>query len=179
MEGQLVFVWRQPPVGGGRWIGPGIVIQQTTGGAWVNMRGALWRVSQEQMRSATSEENLGAELVNRYLHDLKWDIQRNTGPKKYVDVTKEGPRRDPGEDPSGEESPNEAGSDMDEDAEPEPADVPTSSNGHVFRITWRRRYSRRSRRKLTACTPRFVVVHGSASGQKGLGANLITMRPCA
>ena len=42
-----------------------------------------------------------------------------------MDVTKEGPRRDPGEDPSGEESPNEAGSDMDEDAEPEPADVPT------------------------------------------------------
>ena len=126
-EGQLVFVWRQPPVGAGRWVGPGIVIQQTTGGAWINMRGALWRVSQEQLRSATSEENLGAELVNRYLHDLKWDIQRNTGPKKYVDVTREGPRREPGEDgdQSGDESPADGGSDMDEDGEPEPLDVPT------------------------------------------------------
>ena len=97
------------------------------------MRGALWRVSQEQLRSATSEENLGAELVNRYLHDLKWDVQRNTGPKKYVDVTKEGPRREPGEDGDSAdgESPDEAGSDMDEDGEPEPADVPTRPESSV------------------------------------------------
>eukprot|EP00973_Karenia_brevis_P011934 1619997-Karenia_brevis.AAC.1 len=42
-EGQLVFVWRQPKVGVGRWQGPGIVILPTAGGCWVNMRGSLWR----------------------------------------------------------------------------------------------------------------------------------------
>ena len=46
-EGQLVYVWRQPRVGGGRWHGPGIIVLPTVGGAWVSMRGALWRVANE------------------------------------------------------------------------------------------------------------------------------------
>ena len=66
-EGQLVYVWRQPNVGSGRWHGPGIVILNTAGGAWINMRGSLWRVSNEQLRQVTREESLGAELVNNYL----------------------------------------------------------------------------------------------------------------
>ena len=37
-EGQLVFVWRQPKVGPGKWHGPGIIMFPTSGGAWVNMR---------------------------------------------------------------------------------------------------------------------------------------------
>ena len=41
-EGEMVFVWRQPKVGTGRWIGSGVVILPTSGGAWVNMRGSLW-----------------------------------------------------------------------------------------------------------------------------------------
>ena len=70
-EGQLVFVWRQPRVGPGRWHGPGVIVLPTAGGAWVNMRGSLWRVANEQMRGATSEESQGAELVNRYLSEFK------------------------------------------------------------------------------------------------------------
>ena len=50
VEGQLVFVWRQGRVGTGRWHGPGVVVLPTTGGAWVNVRGSPWRVSNEQMR---------------------------------------------------------------------------------------------------------------------------------
>ena len=49
----------------------GIIVLPTVGGAWVSMRGALWRVANEQMRSATREENLGVETVNRFLVDLK------------------------------------------------------------------------------------------------------------
>ena len=75
VEGQLVFVWRQPKVGDGRWTGPGIVVLDTTGGAWVNMRGSLWRVANEQMRAATNEESLGAEIVNRYLVDMRENLR--------------------------------------------------------------------------------------------------------
>jgi hypothetical protein len=74
-----------------------VVVLATVGGAWVNMRGALWRVANEQMRGATNDESLGAELVNRYLDDLRVDLQHNTGPKKYVDVQREGPPRFPGD----------------------------------------------------------------------------------
>ena len=42
-EGDLIFVWRQPKVGGGKWVGPGVVILSTESGAWVNMKGSLWR----------------------------------------------------------------------------------------------------------------------------------------
>ena len=34
-EGQLVFVWRQPNVGTGRFHGPGVVIIAFAGGAWI------------------------------------------------------------------------------------------------------------------------------------------------
>lgn len=67
-----------------------MVIIPTTGGLWVNMRGSLWRCSNEQLRAATHDENLGAELINRYLGDLRWDVQRNSGPKNFVDVRAEG-----------------------------------------------------------------------------------------
>ena len=61
VEGQLVFAWRQGRVGIGKWHGPGVIALPTTGGAWVNVRGSLWRVSNEQMRGATSEESRGCE----------------------------------------------------------------------------------------------------------------------
>ena len=91
----MVFVWRQPKVGIGRWIGSGVVILPTSGGAWVNMRGSLWRVANCQMRSATREESMGAELVNRYLADMKADLQKTRGARKFVDVAAEGEPRFP------------------------------------------------------------------------------------
>ena len=97
MEGQLVYDCRQPKVGDGRWAGPGIVVLDTSGGAWINMRGPLWRVAHEQMRSATQEESLGAELVNKYLHSLKLGLIKTRGARRYVDVSAEGPPRVPGD----------------------------------------------------------------------------------
>ena len=84
-EGQLVFVWRQPSVGNGKWHGPGVIVLPTAGGAWVRMRGSLWRVANEQMRNATNEESMGAELVNRYLSNMRTELKSSRGMKRYVD----------------------------------------------------------------------------------------------
>ena len=54
------------------------------------MRGSLWRCTNCQMRSATREESLGAEIVNRYLGDMKLDLLKKRGARKFVDVAKEG-----------------------------------------------------------------------------------------
>ena len=94
-DGDMIFVWRQPRVGEGRWHGPGVIILCTAGGAYVNMRGSLWRVCNEQMRLATSEESLGGEIVNKYLHEFKNDIRRTRGQRQYVDVRREGAPRIP------------------------------------------------------------------------------------
>ena len=105
-EGDTIFVWRQPKLGPGKWTGPGVVVLPTSGGAWVNMRGSLWRCSNEQLRNATSEECRGAELVNQYLGSMKTDLMKNRGARRYVDVRREGAPRFPGEpqvDDEGEE----------------------------------------------------------------------------
>ena len=96
-EGQTVFVWRQPKLGPGKWYGPGVVVLPTAGGCWINLRGALWRCNNEQLRSATSEECRGAELINQYLSGMKADLRKNRGARKYVDVRREGVPRFPGE----------------------------------------------------------------------------------
>ena len=62
----------------------------TTNGCWINMCGSLWRCSNVQMRKATNEEAEGAEMVNQYLDDLRWDLHKRKGARKYVDVTREG-----------------------------------------------------------------------------------------
>ena len=48
------------------------------------MRGALWRVANEQMRPAT-----GAEIVNGYLADLRIDLKRSRGQRKIVKKKKQ------------------------------------------------------------------------------------------
>jgi hypothetical protein len=53
-QGQLVFVWRQPKVGVGRWHRPGVIALPIAGRDCINMRGFLWRVSNEQSRGATN-----------------------------------------------------------------------------------------------------------------------------
>ena len=72
----------------------------TAGGAWVNVRGSLWRVSAEQMRVATSEESTGVEIVNRFLSHMKTSLNKARQARKFVDVEQEGPPRFPGESPS-------------------------------------------------------------------------------
>ena len=130
-EGQLIFVWRQPRVGPGRWHGPGVIVLPTAGGAWINMRGSLWRVANEQMRSATHEESRGAEIVNRYLSEFKVDLQKNRGARRYVDVASEGPPRFPGDpDLDGRDQLGEA-EEGSEQAESEPEADDPSETGTV------------------------------------------------
>ena len=117
----------------------------STGGAWINMRGALWRVANEQMRHATNEERSGIELVNRYLVDMKVDLKKSRGQRKYVDCTQEGPPRvtedivrDPNFEGDQEDEIPELGSSDDEGA---PAESPMADGvgasdarpGHIIR----------------------------------------------
>ncbi|CAE7228874.1 pol [Symbiodinium sp. CCMP2592] len=87
--GQWAFVWRRTDNRFG-WVGPGVLIAMTPGGNswWINMRGRLWKVSSEQMRPASSEEELGAELIVELHRDLLDQIIQGvrTG---YEDVTQE------------------------------------------------------------------------------------------
>ena len=48
-----------------RWVGPGAVVWHSGTTVWVAMRTRLWKCSTEQVRPATSEESLGAELLLR------------------------------------------------------------------------------------------------------------------
>ena len=54
------------------------------------MRRAFWRVATEQMRLATDDESKGVELVNQFLDSMRMEFQRNRGPKKFLDVMREG-----------------------------------------------------------------------------------------
>ena len=118
-EGQMVFVWRQPRVAAGRWHGPGVIVLPTAGGAWVNMLGSLWRVSNEQLRGATSDESLAAEVVNRYLGDMRQDLRNNCNMRRFVDVTREGPPRFPADPDIAEEEEPDADVQNLPDSEPE------------------------------------------------------------
>ena len=51
------------------------------------------------MRSATDEEAVGLEVVNRYLHDRKAQLKQSRGAKRYTNVEQEGPPVFPGDIP--------------------------------------------------------------------------------
>ena len=128
-EGQLLFVWRQPRVGAGHWVGPGVVPIAAVGGAWVNMRGNLWRVSKEQLRPATDEESRGCEMVNRFLHNMREVLRGQRGARRYVDVTTEGapyfaPPAAGAEDAPAGQADEDAASALDEPSDGEDGDEP-------------------------------------------------------
>ncbi|CAE7878477.1 unnamed protein product, partial [Symbiodinium sp. KB8] len=89
--GQWAYVWRRNDNRHG-WVGPGALIAVTPGGNswWINMRGRLWKVATEQLRPASSEEELGAALALELHKDLLHQVREGvrTG---YEDVTVEGP----------------------------------------------------------------------------------------
>ena len=55
------------------------------------------RLANEQMRSASSEEQMGAELVNKFLMSMREDLPKLRGARKFVDVEREGTPRFPEE----------------------------------------------------------------------------------
>ena len=75
-EGDLVYVWRDVPNFKG-WSGPGTIVAQHSNGKslWVSLRGYLVKASREQIRHATSEESLGAELVKNLSQDMLQDLE--------------------------------------------------------------------------------------------------------
>ena len=87
--GSWIYVYRDSPSYKG-WVGPGVLIAEDTGGrsCWVSMRGRLWKVSREQIRPATPEEELGAELIAELSREMLDKVQR-PGQIVYQDVTSE------------------------------------------------------------------------------------------
>ena len=74
--GDVVYVWRNVPDYHG-WTGPGVVVAASENGRslWVSMRGYLIKASREQTRAATSEESLGAELVQELSKAMLQDLE--------------------------------------------------------------------------------------------------------
>ena len=65
--GQWVYVWRKTPSPGtqyyrGRWVGPGVVIMHEKS-VYVLVGKRMWKAATEQVRPATRDESMGAELV--------------------------------------------------------------------------------------------------------------------
>lgn len=87
--GEWVYVFRNTPTFRG-WAGPGVLLAESPSGTgwWISMRGRLWQVSTEQIRMATPEENLGAELVAELSQDLLQKLQ-SPGQIAYQDITRE------------------------------------------------------------------------------------------
>ncbi|CAK8990659.1 Integrase catalytic domain-containing protein, partial [Durusdinium trenchii] len=90
--GTWVYVFRDSPSYHG-WVGPGVLIAPDLNdrAAWVSMRGRLWKTSREQLRPATPEEELGAELVVELTKDMLDKLHRKPGHTQiaYQDITHE------------------------------------------------------------------------------------------
>eukprot|EP00959_Pyramimonas_sp_CCMP1952_P120536 2520496-Pyramimonas_sp.AAC.1 len=69
--GEWVYVWRRVTAANrshslqrDRWTGPGVVVYQNGSTIWIAMRSKLYKCSEEQVRPATRQESLGAELLD-------------------------------------------------------------------------------------------------------------------
>ncbi|CAL1162763.1 unnamed protein product [Cladocopium goreaui] len=88
-QGQWVYIFRNTPSFKG-WAGPGVLLAETPSqsGWWVSVRGRLWQVSLEQLRHATPEEQLGAELVVEMSQEMLTKL-KSPGQIAYQDVSAE------------------------------------------------------------------------------------------
>ena len=89
--GDWVFIYRNV-VGFRGWTGPGVLLAESPTGnsLWVTMRGRLFKVSREQVRNATAEEHLGAELIQELSKDMLEDLKVGKN-HSFTDVEPEGP----------------------------------------------------------------------------------------
>ena len=77
-------------VGVGRkvaWIGPGHVLAMEGSIVWVNMFGELWKAASEQVREATTVENLGVEVVAEDFSEMQERLKRSSRRAGFRDVT--------------------------------------------------------------------------------------------
>ena len=88
--GDVVYVWRKTNDFTG-WSGPGVLVALSSNGrsAWVSLRGYLVKASREQVRSATSEESLGAELVQELSKAMLEEIESGSL-RNFRDIEGEG-----------------------------------------------------------------------------------------
>ena len=89
-NGDTVYVWRHTVDYVG-WVGPGVVVNQTDNGRslWMSLRGYLIKASREQVRNATNEESLGAELVKVLSSELLEKLESGEL-RNYRDIRSEG-----------------------------------------------------------------------------------------
>ncbi len=87
-QGELVYVWRNIP-GYKGWTGPGTVLTESSNSLWISLRGYLIKASREQVRAATGEESLGAELVAQLSAEMLEALEKGTI-RNYKDVENEG-----------------------------------------------------------------------------------------
>ena len=88
--GQWVLVWRLARgTERARWVGPGLVILQNGHTVYVAMRSRLWKCNSDQLRPASSTEELAMEVVTSgQYRDLLQQMQgQRTG---AIDVAREG-----------------------------------------------------------------------------------------
>jgi hypothetical protein len=88
--GSWVYVFRDSPSYKG-WVGPGVTIAEDPSGksTWISMRGRLWKASKEQLRLATPEEELGAELIVELSKEMLSKLHK-PGHVVFQDVSAEG-----------------------------------------------------------------------------------------
>ena len=88
----VIIVWRVPvPSKGGKWVGPGVVIQTHHSTVWTSMRGSLWKCTAIQCKLAADDEARGLEIQNALLLDLRAELHDKRGRTSYVDVSRERP----------------------------------------------------------------------------------------
>ncbi|CAE7762188.1 RE1, partial [Symbiodinium sp. CCMP2456] len=99
--GETVYVFRQPKERKRKhamtpeshesrkpmWVGPGIVLAIEGPNLWVSMKGELWKVSIEQCRPATSEEQFAKEMLAGELEAL--ELGRASTKRSYKDMTED------------------------------------------------------------------------------------------
>ena len=122
--GDVVYVWRETSEYRG-WSGPGIIVAESPNGRslWISLRGYLIKAAREQVRQATSEEHLGAELAKVVSQEMLESLESGNL-KNFRDVEKEGgPPERLRDDPSGAlERIDEEDMEMYEPSIPEPAE---------------------------------------------------------
>eukprot|EP00439_Symbiodinium_sp_Y106_P027607 s1170_g3.t1 len=69
--GDVVYVWRHRA-----WEGPGVVIMPEGANCYVNVKGRLWKVANDHVRNAVSEEIKGTEAVHDVFRDLRERFSR-------------------------------------------------------------------------------------------------------
>ncbi|OLP86861.1 Copia protein [Symbiodinium microadriaticum] len=103
LPGETVYVYRQPKERKRRhvmtpeahesrkatWVGPGVVLAVEKPSLWISMKGELWKVSQEQCRHATSEEQVAKEMLADELEALREELGRTSLKRTYRDMTGE------------------------------------------------------------------------------------------